>query len=52
MPHQDNTRILEALHEQVERLPLKREPMSSAEHQLANAMLVLLNVLLDERRGR
>lgn len=42
--------IMSALHSQVERLGLSNKPMSPVEHQLANAILVLLNVLLDERR--
>lgn len=47
----DHLRILESLHEQVERLDLGREPMSPVERQLANAILVTLNVLIDERRS-
>ena len=42
--------ILEALHKQVERWDLSREPMSPTERHLANAILVMLNVLIDERK--
>lgn len=47
----EHLRILESLHKQVELLGLGREPMSPVERHLANAILVTLNVLIDERRG-
>ena len=37
--------VFEALHEQI--LRLDKEPMSPAERQLANAMLVLLGTLIE-----
>jgi hypothetical protein len=42
--------ILVALHEQVFRWDVGREPMSPTERHLANAILVMLNVLIDERK--
>jgi len=42
--------VMTALHNQVERLVLGREPMSPIENHLADAILVLLNVLIDERK--
>lgn len=47
----DQLNILEALHDQVERLEL-RDVMSPAERQLQNAILVILDVLIDDRRAR
>jgi hypothetical protein len=46
----DNLEILQALHEQIERLPLKHV-VSPAEHALANGLLVLLNVLISDRQA-
>jgi hypothetical protein len=43
--------VLEALHSQIEGLELK-DVMSPADRQLANAILVILNVLIDERRAQ
>jgi len=48
----NDLQILEALHNQVERMGLPGSfPMSPVENQLANAILVLLNVLIGERRS-
>lgn len=47
---ENHLEVLEALHHQVETME-NREVMSPAERRLANAILVMLNVLIDERRG-
>lgn len=41
--------VLTELHGQVERIGEDRGPMSPVERRLADAILVILNVLLDER---
>ena len=46
----ERLKILEALHQQVERWDLSNNPMSPTERHLANAILVILNVLIDERK--
>lgn len=45
----DDLEILTALHSQVERIGLDRGPMSPVERRLANAILVMLNVMINER---
>lgn len=47
----DVLEILTALHAQVERLDLSNDPMSPTERQLANAILIILNVMTAERKG-
>ena len=45
----DRLKILEALHRQVQYLDLNDR---LSPHQIANALLVLLNVLIDERQPK
>lgn len=48
-PPANDVDVLTALHSEVERLELDRGPMSPVERRLANAILVMLNVMINER---